>query len=442
MKKLTDGNIYKNFLYFGIPIALSGLLSQCYGIINSAIAGRFLGAEGLAATGATSSLISFLSSIFWGYGTGFSIYAARLFGAGKNKDVKNVVYSNLRIIFLVSLAIAICVIIFCNHILDWLNVDPEIKADSAAYLCIYMCGFCIITVNTSSVFVMQALGASSFPFWMSLISGILTVSGNVVSVVVLELGVKGIAMSTVLAVLIVRICYIFKMKKCFRQLGVADSKVEFGFGLFKNSFSYGGASMLQQMIMYAASVMVSPTINALGAAATAGYSVANQINTTNAQLYQSASKCVSNYIAQAIGVGKGENIKKGVKVGFIQGIMFLTPLLLICVFFARGVNGIFFSESGDKEAFDIAMIFSKVYLPFLYINVINNLFHALFRGIGASALLGLSTAIGAVSRVLLSIILPCKMGMHGIYLAWVLSWVIEAVFSTYIYFSGKWKKAL
>ena len=41
MKNLTEGNIYKNFLIFAIPLILSGILSQGFNLVNSAIRNQF-----------------------------------------------------------------------------------------------------------------------------------------------------------------------------------------------------------------------------------------------------------------------------------------------------------------------------------------------------------------------------------------------------------------
>ena len=440
MKKLTDGNIYKNFILFAIPIALSGILSHSYGVINSAIAGRYLGTNGLAAIGATSGLITFLSSILWGYGVGVSIYAARLFGAGKNKELKNVVWGNFFLNLLISVTVAAIIIIFINPIMGWLKVAPEIVEDAKTYLRIYMIAYCISSSNYFCVFIMNSLGESAFPFWMSFVSGVLTIIGSLLAVVVFDGGVGGLALSTAISVAVVGVCYVIRLRKYFAVLGVASEGIRLEKQFFRNAFTYGGSNMLQQSIMYVVNVAIAPTINVLGADATAGYAIASTIFTLNAQLYQSASKCVSNYTAQAIGLERYDNIKKGVNVGFIQGVVFLSPLLLVCVIFARPVNSLFFADTAGSEAFEFAIIFSRYYLPFLYLNAVNNLFHALFRGIASSGLLNISTAIGAAVRIVLSYILSAPMGIHGIYLAWVLSWAIEVVYSLYIYLSGRWKK--
>ena len=94
MKDLTPGNIYKVFILFAIPLVLSGLLSQAYGVINTMIAGKFLGEEGIAAIGSTTSFTELISSVFWGFSAGFSVFVARLFGAKDYADMKTCIYSN------------------------------------------------------------------------------------------------------------------------------------------------------------------------------------------------------------------------------------------------------------------------------------------------------------------------------------------------------------
>ena len=93
MKDLTQGNIFKTFFLFGFPLVLSGLLSQTYNVIDTAIAGKFLGESGLASIGATSPLITFFSSLFWGFGVGVPVYAAKLYGRGDYDKIKKSFHS-------------------------------------------------------------------------------------------------------------------------------------------------------------------------------------------------------------------------------------------------------------------------------------------------------------------------------------------------------------
>ena len=179
MKDLTENNIYKTFIIFAILMVFSGLLSQMYNAIDTIIAGKLLGSDGLAAIGATSALVQFISSAFWGYGTGFSIYIARLFGAREYSRIKASIFSNLLAMLAASAVITVSVLCFHEKIFDILNVDFSIRKEAFKYFAVYMSGLFIITSNMTCGYIMNAFGIGSFPFYISIISAILNIFGNI-----------------------------------------------------------------------------------------------------------------------------------------------------------------------------------------------------------------------------------------------------------------------
>ena len=54
VKNLSEGNIYKSFILFALPLIGAGLFSQFYSVFDTVIAGKFLGEHGLGAIGATA----------------------------------------------------------------------------------------------------------------------------------------------------------------------------------------------------------------------------------------------------------------------------------------------------------------------------------------------------------------------------------------------------
>ena len=191
--------------------------------------------------------------------------------------------------------------------------------------------------------------------------------------------------------------------------------------------------------MYLVGLLVSPLVNGMGVSATASYSVVSHIYNLVANVYQNATRTVSNYSAQCVGSKQYGKIRKGVGVGLLQGFAFGTPFILGCVFFREAVCGIFLKADASALVKEYSYAFCKVYLPFIYFNIVNNLFHALYRGVKAMGHLFFTSLLGAVSRLICSVALIPKMGMEGFYLGWVLSWIIEAVITTVLYFMGKWK---
>lgn len=438
MKDLTKGNIFKTFFTFGLPLVLSGVLTQAYSLIDSAIAGHFLGEVGLASTSATTPLDTFISSMFWGFCVGFSVYIARLFSSKEYHKLKSAFYTCLVLILTIGTVMGVALILLYEPLADLLKIDGALRKDSFLYFSTLNAGRGVVVLGVLLVFTLNAMGVSGFTFWMSLLSGVLNVAGNILSVILLNMGVTGIALSTLLSSLIVNLLYLLKIRACFKQLGDTQP-VRLKFSYMKNSVPYALPNMAQQSVMYLVGLLVSPLVNGMGVSATASYSVVSHIYNLVANVYQNATRTVSNYSAQCVGSKQYGKIKKGVGVGLLQGFAFGTPFILGCVFFREAVCGIFLKADASALVKEYSYAFCKVYLPFIYFNIVNNLFHALYRGVKAMGHLFFTSLLGAVSRLICSVALIPKMGMEGFYLGWVLSWIIEAVVTTVLYFMGKWK---
>lgn len=437
MKDLTEGNIHKTFILFAIPLVLSGLLSQAYSVIDTVIAGKFLGEEGLAAIGATAPFISFVSSFFWGYSTGASIYVARLFGAREYDRIRQTVWSQLLFLAFLAIVIAAIAVAGRNVIFDFLKIEESLRDAAFRYFGIYIGGLFLIMMTFHAVYFLNAMGSSSFPFWMSLLSAVINIGGNILSVTVLGLGVEGLALASVFAALVVSICYVFRFRAAFRSLGCAG-RCRLSFRHIRLSLSYSIPVALQQMAMYFAGMVLSPIVNGIGTSATAAYTVVARVYDVNAGIYQNSAKTLGNYVAQCMGAEKADRIPKGLKAALAQGLLFLVPVLMVCVFFPEEICMLFFRGEELGESFTLAVLFARVYLPFILFNMVNNLFHNLFRGVKRMGLLMASTFFGAAVRIVASAILAVPYGMAGFYAGWVISWIAEVIFCLVVWFTGKW----
>lgn len=439
MNDLTKGNIYKTFLIFAIPLIVSGFLSQASSMINTAIAGKNLSAEGLAAIGSTSAFITFFFSVFWGYGNGFSIYVARLFGEKAYSKLKSAICVNYAVMTAVVVLLSLVIVSCTDSIFVFLKVDPAIQKEAGIYFQIYMLGSVVILLNAHGVYLMNALGSGSYPLLMSIISTAFLISGNLFSVKILHWGVAGIAVTTILAALLVDLFYVLELKRCFRQMGVEKEKITFQFDVLRKSVHYALPTTFQQMVMYFASLMIAPLVNGLGASASAAYVLCQKVYDLNATVYQNSSKTLTTYAAQSCGAGKYENIKKGFRLGLFQGLLFQIPILILTVIFAKQLCSFFLPKGYVGDDLTMAITFAKCYLPFLLFNLVNNLYHALFRGVASMKYLVIATTIGACTRMIATYLTVFRFGMSGVFMGWVISWIVECVFSVSVYLSGKWK---
>lgn len=69
---MTEGSIAKNIILFYIPLAIGGLFQQLYSFVDSVVVGRGIGAQALAAVGATSIVVWLTLGFAMGLTRGFA----------------------------------------------------------------------------------------------------------------------------------------------------------------------------------------------------------------------------------------------------------------------------------------------------------------------------------------------------------------------------------
>ncbi len=137
---LTSGGITGGMLLFALPIMAGNMLQQLYNIADTVIVGRFIGADALAAVGASYTLIIFITSVILGLcmGSGalFSIY----YGASDYGALRRGVFVSLILIGGVSLSLNIASFIFIDPIMSLLCVPDDVYPLMRDYLWVIFWG--------------------------------------------------------------------------------------------------------------------------------------------------------------------------------------------------------------------------------------------------------------------------------------------------------------
>lgn len=442
-EKLYEGNIQKKYLLFAIPLILSGLLSQSYNVINSMMIGKFIGSSAFVATAVTAQLLEFINSIFFGYLTGIGIYVSVLFGIGDYKRMLNVIKINFLFTSVLAVTVTLSCNIFCDQIFTALNVNAEVYRSAEMYFKIYTCGYIFMQLNWGFVYISNGMGMTKFPLTSSVVSGVFNICLNYLFLAVLNKGIGYSALATLISTGIITIFYFVAYIRLFKNMGVSLKGLKVNKDDLKKSFSYGAPSMFQQMTMYSCTALVSPLTNTCSTAAISGYSIANKAHTLIATIYQNSSKANTNFIAQAMGAKKINQIKQGIKIGITQGLAFFGVTLLLFVVFAKQFTGLFLDPIQDAESFKVSVNIIRFLLPFIFFNVFNNLFHGIFRAVGSGKLMFVSTLIYAVSFIVYAYVLfyflPQGLKIYGVHLALSAAYITEVTYATIIFITGKWK---
>ena len=187
----------RQIFLFAVPLVFGTIFQQLYSFADTVIVGRCLGADDLAAVGATSSLHFLILGFVQGACVGFGIPVAQSFGADNHEEMHRYFWNGTWLCVFLSAVLAVAATGLTEILLTVMNTPEEIFSMSARYIGILFMGIPASILYNYSASVMRAIGDSRHPFYFLLFSSILNIALDYVLIMFFDMGVGGAAAATV-----------------------------------------------------------------------------------------------------------------------------------------------------------------------------------------------------------------------------------------------------
>ena len=138
---LTEGSSRRVLWAFSIPMLLSVVFQQLYNIVDSVIAGRFIGEDALAAVGASYPITMIYMAVAVGSSIGCAVVVSTLFGSRHYGRLKTAVCTIFFASAGCSLLISVSGLWQGDSMLRLILTPDNIFRDASLYLRIYTLGF-------------------------------------------------------------------------------------------------------------------------------------------------------------------------------------------------------------------------------------------------------------------------------------------------------------
>lgn len=439
IKQLTTGSPNKILWRYATPMLVSVIFQQLYNIADSVIAGKCISDDALAAIGVSYPVTMIYMAFAVGSNIGCFVVISQLFGAGRYHRMKTAIFTSLISAAVLSVILSAMGILFCKTLLRLLNTPEEIMADSAAYLYIYTAGFIFVFMYNICTATFTALGDSLTPLIFLIASSIGNVVADLIFVLVLDMGVPGLAWATFISQGIAALlAYKVLLKKIYT---IRTTKfVFFSTLMLRKIAKLAIPSILQQSFVSVGNLFIQGIINSYGATVIAGYSAAIKLNTFAVTLSATSSNSLSGFTAQNIGAGKIDRIGGGFKAGLTIALCVILPFVIGYSFFGDTIMQLFVN-SGSTQVIDVGVRFLRIVAPFYLICIVKGASDGVLHGSAAILYFMAGTFTDLILRVILAYILPgaLHIGVTGIWISWPIGWVISTAMAYYFYKSGKWK---
>ncbi len=338
-KDLTQGSIRKTLLLFAMPMIAGDLLQQFYNIADTLIVGRFLGAEALAAVGASYTLMTFLTSILLGLSMGSGAVFSIHYGEKNEEKLKESMAFWL--IFVVALVLNVIVFLCIHPIMSFLQVPKEIYDMMKEYLWIVFWGIFASFLYNYFASLLRAVGNSVIPLVFLAVSAVLNIILDLWFVLGLKWGVAGAAAATVFSQYVAGIGIFFYSGIKLPYFRGIRKYIRPKWEMMKEIGQFSFLTCLQQSVMNLGILMVQGLVNSFGTVIMAAFAAAVKIDSFAYMPVQDFGNAFSTFVAQNYGAGRTDRIKKGIKKAVTLSVGFSLCLSAVVFFFARPLMMIF-----------------------------------------------------------------------------------------------------
>ena len=210
---LTEGKVSRVLLGFFFPMLFTNLLQQIYTFADSAIVGKGLGDNSLAAVGNMSALTLLIIGFAQGITNGFSVIIAQNFGSKDMSALRKSIAISIKLSLILSVILTAISLIFLKSVLIAMKTDEIIIEKSLIYGYIIFGGLTATMAYNLCSCILRALGDSKTPFIAIIISSALNIILDCLFIFVLKTGVGGAAIATIIAQIVSVIICIIRLRK-------------------------------------------------------------------------------------------------------------------------------------------------------------------------------------------------------------------------------------
>lgn len=375
---MTYGDTSKQLFMFTIPILLSQILQQFYNIADTAIIGRYIGTDALAAIGSTGLLISVIVNFFIGLSTGVSAVIANQFGANEYDKLKKSISTLLAVSVLLGIVFTIGSLIFMKPIINILQTPKGVYSLAIDYLKICFLGITFQLLYNIGTAILRALGNTKDPLYFLIFSCILNLILDILFIVYFGWGVKGAAIATLISQILATLLVMYKIMSLDDNCKLSLKQIKIYRGYTKDIFLVGLPAGLQAIFMSISSLIIQSSINSFGAEAMAGMTIFAKVEGFLYFPLFSLGLAVTGFVGQNFGAKEYERVKEGINISLKISVYTSLIFIIILNIFAPYILRLF---TNDAAVIKVGLESIRIVFPSYVLYAMNQIYIGSLRGI-------------------------------------------------------------
>ncbi|MBO7634852.1 MAG: MATE family efflux transporter [Lachnospiraceae bacterium] len=421
-RNLTEGRIMPLLIKFAIPLVLGNIFQLTYNAVDSIIVGRFVGPGALAAVGSCNPLTTLVILILNGLCIGAGVLMGNEYGAGKIERLERQISTTAIAGTAFSAVLTAAFIIFARPILGIMQVDGAIMDMAVRYMRIIFVGLIFTFLYNFLSSTLRALGDSMTPLFFLIGSSVLNILGDILFVVVFNMGSEGCAISTVISEALCCLGCIIYIRLRIPILVLGRKWLVFDRSLLGPTVSYGWASAMQQGTVQLGKIGIQAIVNSIGVFVAAAFTAVNRLDDFTYMPQQNIAHAITAFMAQNHGAEREDRVLEGFKKGMILEVIYAGIVCFVSFVFARPLMRLF---GDDPEVIAHGVRYLRL-IAFMYIMpAFTNGIQGYFRGVGrlkltlAASMINMGTRVGTAAVLVIGLGLGIEALPWSYFAGWV-----------------------
>lgn len=378
---MTEGAIHPHLVQFALPLLAGNLFQQFYNTVDSIVVGNFVGKEALAAVGSTTPLITMIIGFFMGLATGGGVVISQYFGAHDIAKLRRTVHTMILGTAILGVVLTALGIAISPVMLRAMSTPSDVFDEATVYLRIYFSGVAFLMLYNVGSGILRAVGDSARPFYFLVASSLVNVALDVFFVVVIGMGVEGVAYATIISEAISMILVFIFLVRTDECCKLSWKEMKISGDSVRRILQIGLPGGIQMSVTSFSNVFVQGYINRFGSSCMAGWATYGKIDQFAMLPMQSIAMSSTTFTGQNFGAGKLDRVKEGVAASFhlTLGITFAISVFLFAL--ARPFAMLF---NKDENVIYYGVYFLRMISPFYLLVCSNQIYAGTLRGLGHS----------------------------------------------------------
>ena len=432
---MTQGKPLGLLIRFALPLMFGNMFQQLYTVVDTAIVGKGVGMDALAALGSVDGLNWMMLGFAQGFTSGFSVRVAQKFGEGDRAGMQSFM---AQAALLTAVLAVLCTLIGqlgLSAFLSLLQVPPQLRAMATVYTRILFAGLAGVFFFNYCSAMLRAVGDSKTPLIAMMAAALVNIALDIVAVFVLRWGVVGAAVATVSSQILsgvicwIKICRTPQLKFTKAHLLPQKERLE-------NLLKIGFPAAAKNLVIAVGGMAVMAVVNAFGTAFIAGVTASNKLYGLLEIAALSYGYAITTYVGQNYGAMRYDRILAGMKAATALSMVTSVIIMAVMLLLGRPITMLFISGEDPALALEAGEVAYRylctmaVCLPVLY--ALYLLMSAL-QGLGDTVRPMVSGIVELGMRLAVAGLVAYTGFASGIFAAEVAAWIGSTVYLFYHY---------